>query len=287
MSGAHPQNPTVSAFLLGMRELGYVYDENFVTEVRGTDGKPELFPRLAADLVRSKPDVIVAVGPSLGALKRETSTIPVVMSAASDPVASGLVQSLARPGGNFTGLSLQAIETTGKRLELLKELVPGNAPVGMVWDRPSIAYWEAAQRAARSKDWKVVSLEISSDAQIASVFKRAGDAGARSLLVTAAGLVFPRRWEFAELASRSGLPAMYELRPYAEAGGLVSYGVDIYDVWKDAALFVDKILKGANPGTLPVEQPTKFELIINLAAAKALSLKIPQSLLLRADEVIQ
>ena len=209
------------------------------------------------------------------------------MSAAGDPVAQGLVQSLGHPGGNFTGLSLQSIEVTGKRLELLKEVAPGAAPVAVLWDQASLLYWQAAETAARERGWKLLSLEIRDAGDIEGVFRAATDGRAGALLVSASGLVWPRRRRVAELAVRSRLPAMYELRPYVEAGGLISYGADIIEIWRRAAYFVDKILKGAKPADLPVEQPTKFELVINLKTAKSIGLTIPQSVLLRADEIIE
>jgi len=232
-------------------------------------------------------DVIVAPGPALSALKQATSTIPIVIAAASGPVGSGYVQSLSRPGGNITGLSLQSVDTVGKRLELLKELVPDAAPVAVLWDRGNFTYWPAAEAAARDRGWKLLSVEVRDVGQIEAAFKAATDARAGALLVDAGPVHFPQRGRVAELAARNRLPAMYELRPFVEAGGLISYGVDINDIWRRAAGYVDKILKGAKPADLPIEQPTRFELVINLKTAKALGLTIPPSLLLRADEVIQ
>ena len=286
-AGPNPRSPSVGALLRGFRELGYVYGEHFVTEPRGSAGRPERLPRLAAELVRLQVDVIVAAGFTLPALKQATSTIPIVMAAASDPVGAGFVRSLGQPGGNFTGLSLQSMETSGKRLELLKELVPGavagRGPLGSAQS----PYWQAAEAAARERGWKLLSLEIQEAGEIERAFKAATDARAGALLVYAAGILFPNARRLAELAAKSRLPAMYELRPYVEAGGLISYGADILDIWRRAAVFVDKILKGAKPADLPVEQPTKFELVINLKTAKALGLTIPPSVLARADQVIE
>jgi putative ABC transport system substrate-binding protein len=287
MVGPQPQGPSANALLRGLRELGYVYGEHFVTEARGAESRPDRYPSLAAELVRLQVDVIVAPGPMLPALKQATSTIPIVMAASADPVGLGYVQSLGHPGGNITGLSLQSIDTTGKRLELLKELVPPAASVAVLWDRASLLYWQAAEAAARARGWKLLSLEIRDAGEIEGVFTAATDARAGALLVSAAGLLFPQARRVAELAARSRLPAMYELRPYVEAGGLISYGADIIEIWRRAAVFVDKILKGAKPADLPVEQPTKFELVLNLRAAKALGLTIPPAVLARADEVIQ
>jgi putative tryptophan/tyrosine transport system substrate-binding protein len=242
---------------------------------------------LAVELVRLQVDVIVATGAALPALKQATSMIPIVMAASNDPVAQGYVQSLGRPGGNITGLSFQSLETTGKLLELLKELVPGTAPVAVIWNKAGIVNWRAAETAARERGWKLLSLEIRDADEIEGAFSAATSARAGAVLVFAASILFPRARRVAELAAKSRLPTMYELRSYVEAGGLISYGPDINDIWRRAAVYVDKILKAAKPGDLPVEQPTKFELVINLKTTKALGITVPQSMLLRADEVIQ
>ena len=285
--GPEPRSPQTAAFLRAMRELGYVYGESFLTEARGADGRPERFPALAAELVGLQADVIVAAGNALPELKRATSKIPIVMAAANDPVHSGYVQSLARPGGNVTGLSFGGIELTGKQIEFLKTLVPGAAPVAVLWDRGAPLNWPAAETAARARGWKLLSLEIQDVGEIEGAFKTAADARASALFVSASAALFVHRQRVVELAARYRLPAMYELRPFVEAGGLMSYAADIDAIWRHAAVYVDKILKGAKPADLPVEQPTKFELVINLKTAKALGLTIPQALRLRADEVIE
>jgi putative ABC transport system substrate-binding protein len=285
--GPQPKNPVVNELLRRLRELGYVYGENFLTEARGDEGRPERFPELATELVRLNPDVIVAGGVALPALKSATSTIPVVMAASPDPVSLGLVRSLSHPGGNFTGMSLQSAETTGKRLELLKELVPGTAPVAVLWERNNSLSWQDAEAAASVRGWKLLSFEIRDAGDIERAFASATGGRAGAVLVFGGGLFFSMARQIAELAIRNRLPTMYELRPYVEAGGLLSYGADIYAIWRQAAGFVDRILKGAKPGNLPIEQPTKFELVVNMKTAKALGLAIPSSLLLRADEVIQ
>jgi putative ABC transport system substrate-binding protein len=213
------------------------------------------------------------------------------MVGAAAPVSQGLVQSLGRPGGNFTGLSFQLTETTGKRLELLKELAPGPAPVAILWDRLGAAGgtpWEAAQSAARQRGWALVSLDIREFAgKIEGALKAAGDAGAGALLVHPVALFDQNAAKIAELAVRRRLPAIYGLRVYVEAGGLMSYSADLIDMFQRAAVFVDKILKGARPADLPVEQPTKFDLVVNVKAAKAIGLTIPPPLLSRANEVLQ
>ena len=285
--GPQPRSPSMQALLRGLRDLGYVYGEHFITEPRGSAGSPERFPTLADELVRLRVDVILAVGPALPALKRTTSTIPVIMTATLDPIRQGFAQSLRRPGGNFTGFSFQSAETVGKRLELLRELVPGAAPMAVLWDQHSISDWRAAEAAARERGWKLVSLEIRDAREIEGAFRAASNAHAGSLLVSAAGILFPSARRVAEMATKTRLPSIYGLREYVEAGGLISYGPDIDDIWRRAAVFVDKILKGTSPADLPVEQPTKFELVVNLTAAKSLSLGIPPSILTRSDEVIQ
>ena len=287
MVGPPPRSPVHNALVRGLQELGYVYGEHFVTEPRGAAGKPERFPGLVAELVRLKVDVIVAAGPALPALKQATSTIPIVMGGSADPVGLGYIQSLGHPGGNFTGLSAQGVDVIGKRLELLKELVPSTASVAVLWDPANLPYWQAAEVAARERGWKLLSLKIRDESEIEGAFRAATDARAGAVLVFASGILFTRAKRVAEMAANSRLPAMYEFRQYVDAGGLISYSADLNDIWRRAATYVDKILKGAKPADLPVEQPTKFELVINLKTAKALGLTIPPSLLGRADEVIQ
>jgi putative ABC transport system substrate-binding protein len=287
MVGPQPRERGVNALLRGLRELGYVYGEHFVTEPRGGGGRPDGFPSLAAELVRLQVDVIVASGPMLLALKQATSTIPIVMGGAIDPMGQGLVRSLGHPGGNFTGLSLQSVETTAKRLELLKEIVSSAGPVAVLWDRTVLLHWQAAEAAARERGWKLLPLEVREVSEIEGAFRAATAARAGALLVLAGGVLIPQAGRIAQLAARSRLPAMYGLRPQVEAGGLISYGADIDEIWRRAAVFIDKILRGAKPADLPIEQPSKFELVINLKTAKALGLTIPPAVLLRADEVIQ
>jgi putative tryptophan/tyrosine transport system substrate-binding protein len=285
--GPEPRNPYTRAFLKGLRELDYVYGKNFVTEPRGTEGKPERYPIVAAELVGMQLDVIVAPGPALPALKRATSTIPIVMAAASDPVAQGLVQSLGYPGGNITGLSLQSAEITGKRLEILKELVPGAAQIAVLWDKGARLAWQAAEATARKRGWKLLSLEIRDAGEIESAFKAATAARCGSLLVLTGQIAYPHRQRITELAAKSRLPAIYDLRPYVEVGGLISYSADLSEIWRRAADFVDKILRGAKPSDLPIEQPTTFELAINSRTAKTLALTIPQALLVQASFIKQ
>jgi ABC-type uncharacterized transport system substrate-binding protein len=282
MMGPLPPNRTVRAFLRGMAELGYIYGRDFVTEPRGTDG-------IATELAGLQIDVIVATGggTALSLLKQATTTIPIVMTAASDPVRQGFVQSFARPGGNFTGMSMQTLELTGKRLELLKELVPGAEVVAVFWDSTDTGLWPAASAVGQARGWKLLSVEIRDVTKIAAAFKIASNAGTGALLIPASGLLFSNANQIVELAALSRIPTMYELRTFVDVGGLVSYGANIEDIWRRAATYVDKILKGANPAELPIEQPTKFELVINTRTAAALGLIMPPSILIRADEVIE
>jgi putative ABC transport system substrate-binding protein len=287
MTGPQPSNRFVAALLQGLSELGYVYGAHYVTEPRGAEGKVERYPELAAELMRLQVEVIVAVAASLPALKQATSTLPIVMSGHPDPVGMGFVQSLGRPGGNITGLTLQSVELTGKRLELLKELVPSAAPVAVLWDERSRPAWQEAQRAAQGRGWKLLSLEIREAREIEAAFRSATSARAGALLASAGRVIEPHFRRVAELATRYRMPVMYEFGFFVEAGGLVSYGGDLVDVWRRAATYVDRIFKGRKPAELPIEQPSKFELVVNLAAASALGLSIPTSLRLRADRLIE
>jgi putative ABC transport system substrate-binding protein len=291
MVGPNPRNPTLRAFLGGLRELGYVYGRDFVTEPRGGEGKLERFPALAAELVCAQADVILGGGPVLPALKQATSTIPVVMVGAADPVSQGLAQSVARPAGNFTGLSLQLVETTGSGSSCSRSSSLGAAPVAVFWDRhsaPAPCPGRRPNRPRASAGGHCCRSTFASFAgEIEALFKAATDARAAGLLVIPVALFDQNARRVAELAVKSRLPAMYALRAYVEAGGLMWYGADIVDLWRRGALFVDKILKGATAGDLPIEQPTKFELVINLKAARAIGLTIPQSLRSRADEIVQ
>lgn len=287
MVGPKPRSPVAAAFLQGLQELGYAYGKDFITEVRGSEASPEHYPRLAAELVRLRMDVIVAPGPMLSALKQATSTIPVVMAGALDPIGQGLAKSLGRPGGNFTGFSLQSADAVAKRLELLTELVADPPLVAVIWERTVLEHWRVAEAAAGKRRWRLLPIEVRNNDEIEPALRAARDARAGGLLWLAGGIMFPQARRLAALAIRYQLPAVYSLRPQVEAGGLMSYGADIVDTWRRAAVVVDKIVKGANPAELPIEQPTKFELVINLQAAQSIGLTIPRSVLLRADHVLQ
>jgi putative ABC transport system substrate-binding protein len=287
MVGPDPKNEFTRALLRGLRELGYVYGQHYVTEPRGAEGRRDRYPTLVAELLSSKVDVIVAVAASLPAVQQATSTIPVVFPGAPDPVGQGYVKSLARPGGNLTGLSFQMLELVRKRLELLKQLVPTKAPVAVLWDRSNPPVWDSVKAASQGRGWKLLSLPIQDVGEIDKVLKAATIARAGALLVAAGGVLDPHPQQIVDLAAQNRLPAMYHFRYYVERGGLAYYGPDLVEMWRAAAVFVDKILKGTKPADLPVEQPTKYELVINRTTAKALGMTIPQSLLQRADQVIE
>jgi putative ABC transport system substrate-binding protein len=287
MTGAEPQSAVLRSFLGGMRALGYVYGRDFVTEPRGGAGMPERYAELVAELVAAPVDVIVAPGPMLTMLKKATSRIPVVMAHGEDPLGEGLIETLARPGGNFTGLSGQSAELNGKRLELLREFVPGKGPIAVLWDQLSVSALRLAETAARQRNWTLLPLEIKEVSDIELAFKTAVDAHADGVLVTASAHLFARGAYVAGLAARSGLPTMYQLRPFVDAGGLMSYAPSLIDTWRHAAIYVDRILKGARPAELPVEQLSRLELVINVKAANALNRAVPASLLIQATELIE
>ena len=282
----------VEAFRQGLRELGHVEAKTLVLEIRYGEGKSERFPELARELVRLKTDVIVvSTDAAIAAVKRETRTIPIVMTNSTDPVGTGFVGSLARPGGNVTGLSNISAELSGKRLELLREAVPGLSRVALLWNpdhRGAVFDYKEAETAARSLRVELQSVEVSSGADLDRAFSAVTSQRAQALIVSAANPVtFAKRTEIASFTQSNRLPTMYHAKEYVDAGGLMSYGPSVPAMYRRAATYVDKILKGAKPADLPVEQPTKFELVINLKTAKVLGLTMPPSLLQRADQVIQ
>jgi len=275
----------------GLRELGYVEGQNIALEVRWAEGRYERLPALVAELVRLKVDVLV-VGTTPGALaaKSATRTIPIVMYAVGDPVGSGLVASLARPGGNLTGLSLFNREISGKRLELLKESLPSISRVAVLTNPGNpihAVFWKETQAAAQTLGLQVQSIKVRGPEDFDDAFTAAARGRAEALLVFDDSLTLGYRTRLVALAAKRRLPAMYGLREFPDAGGLVSYGPSNLDMYRRTATYVDKILKGTKPADLPVEQPTKFELVINFKTAKTLGLTIPPSVLARADEIIQ
>ena len=282
---------TPKALLQGLRELGYVEGQNLVIEYRYTEGKAERLPDLAAELVSLKVDIIVAGGtPPPLAAKRATTTIPIVMTSAGDPVGSGLVASLAKPGGNVTGLSTFTRDLAAKRLQLLKEVVPVISRVAVLWNAANpyaVLNMRETEAAARTLGLQVQSVEVRGPDDIETGFSTAIRWRAGAFIVVDDPVTYLHRTRIADLAARNQLPAMYGFRQYAEAGGLMAFGTSLADLSRRAATYVDKILKGAKPADLPVEQPTQFELVINAKTAKALKLTIPPSVLLRADQVIE
>ena len=281
----------MEAFRQGLRELGYVEGKNIVIEWRSAEGKLDRLPALAAELVRLKVNVIVTAGPTAtGSAKKATVTIPIVMSNDNDPVGSGFVTSLARPGGNITGMATLAPEIGGKRLELLTEIVPRLSRVAVFGTSTQPSYAQVLKEtelAAGALKVKLQYLDVLSPKDIETAFRAASKGRADAVLVLQAGVFSSRRTQIVDLAVKSRLPAIYFQPEFVEAGGLMSYGPSFTDLYRRAATYVDKILKGAKPADLPIEQPTKFELIINLKAAKQIDLSIPPNVLVRADKVIK
>jgi len=274
----------------GLRELGYVEGRNLSIDARWSEGHTGRLAGIAAEFVRLGVDVIVSHGvPGSRAAKAATSTTPIVVAAAADMVGVGLVTSLARPGGNVTGISDQASEVSVKEVELLAELLPGLQSVALLWNRTNPAAMRTSntlQIAARDRGLRIVPLEVTQVDEIETSIDRASAARVDAVVVVHDAMILNHRTRIAQLALKKRLPTISAATVFAEAGGLMSYGPDLAGLCKRAAVFVDKILKGAKPGDLPVEQPTKFELVINLKTAKALGLTIPPSLLQRADQVI-
>jgi putative ABC transport system substrate-binding protein len=278
------------AFRQGLRDHGYVIGQNIQVEFRSGDGKLERLPEMMADLIQANMDVIVASGTeSALAAKKATQTIPIVMSNTGDPVGAGLVASLARPGGNITGLSLLATELSAKRLELLKEVLPGLARVAVLWNpsNASVALkFKETAAAARVLDLHLQSLEVRQLPDLEPQIQTAVRGRADALLTCDDQFLSSQRVHLMGLAMRYRLPLVSEFREFAEAGALFSYGPSLNDLARRAASYVDRILKGAKPANLPVEEPTKFEMIINLRTARALNLTVPSPMLLRADQTI-
>ena len=278
------------AFRQGMRELGYIEGQNMATEERWAEGRAERLPNFAAELVSLKVDVIVAGGTLAPlAAMRATQTIPIVLGAAGAPVETGLVSSLAKPGRNVTGLSNHSADLTGKRLQLLKEIVPGITRVAVLWNASNPVaevVFRETEAAAQTLALRVQSLEVRGPDDFEKALP-AALRGAGALFLIDDPLVFTARLRIANFATMNRLPMTAFYKPFSEAGGLMSFGANLADLFRRAAIYVDKILKGVKPGDLPVEQPTKYELVINLKTAKALGLTIPPSLLQRADQVIE
>jgi putative ABC transport system substrate-binding protein len=280
-----------NALLDGLRERGYIEGRNIVFERRFSEGKAERFPEFAAEMVRLKVDIIiVTTTPAAFAAKNATQTIPIVIPTAIDPVGAGLVASLARPGGNITGLSALAPELSGKRLELLKEVVPEMTRVAVLWNPANPAnasVWKETQAAARGLGLLLQSQEVRSPQDLERTFALTAQARPDALLVLSDSLINMHRQQIAEFVTQKRLPSVFASTEAVMAGGLMSYGPSLPDRYRRTAYYVDRILKGAKPADLPVEQPMKFELVINLKAAKQIGLTIPPNVLARADKVIK
>ncbi len=291
--GFSPSDSPAKALQQGLHDAGYVEGRDITIEWRSANGDYDQVPRLAADLVRRRVDVIVVENTvAARALKGTTPTIPIVMAIVADPVGSGLVASLARPGGNVTGLSLMVTELTAKRLQLLKEAVPGATRVAVLWNPespPHATVVKEIKTAAPSLSIEPRFIEARSVDDFERAFSAIRREHAQALYAAEGPLRGGRRTSRAllELASKARLPAIYGQRDFPDQGGLMSYGANFHDMFRRSAVYVDKILKGARPGDLPIEQPTRFELVINLKTARTLGLKIPEALLLRADQVIR
>jgi putative ABC transport system substrate-binding protein len=281
----------LDAFRQGLRELGYVEGRNFVIEYRSADGRPERFPSLASELVRLRVDLIVTRGtPAVLAAKKATGSIPIVMATSADPAGFGVVSGLARPGTNVTGLSTIAVELAAKRLELLKEAIPRIARIAELANMSSPAsasQWRQIEVAARSLGLEPQLLDVRASADFARAFDTAINQRADAIIVANDTLTQSHLIRIVDLSAKHRLPSIYASREFVDAGGLMAYGPNFTDLYRRAATYVDKILKGAKPADLPIEQPTKFELVINLKTAKALGLTIPPSVLARADQVIE
>jgi putative ABC transport system substrate-binding protein len=281
----------IEGFRQGLRELGYIEGKNIIIELRSAEGKPERRSEIAAELVRLKVDLIVSAGPTgTRALKEATSTIPIVMGQDTDPVGSGFIASLARPGGNITGLSALAPEMSGKQLELLKQIVPKLSRVAVIGNSTNPGDAQALREtvlAAGSSEIYLRYLDVLDSKEIETVFRAAVKGRADAVLLLGNPILNANRKQIADLAGKHRLPATYARPEYVEAGGLMYYGTNYNDLFRRAATYVDKILKGAKPAELPVEQPKQFEFIINLKAAKQIGLTIPPNVLARADRVIR
>jgi putative ABC transport system substrate-binding protein len=283
------QSQHIAAFVRRLRELGWIEGHTVAIEYRWAEGRPERFAEIATEFVRLKVDVIVTLGGAVLAAKQATSVIPIVFASAGDPVGGGLVANLARPGSNITGLSIQAPDLAGKRLELLREIFPDVrrlAIIGSVEYAATVLEMGEAQAAARTLGLEVVRSEIRRAEDIAPAFEALKGA-VQALYVCADATINANHARINTLALGARLPRMHGVRDYVEAGGLMAYGPNLPDLYRRAADYVDKILRGAKPADLPVEQPTKFDLVINLVAARALGLEVPPTLLVRADEVIE
>jgi ABC-type uncharacterized transport system substrate-binding protein len=291
VTSGDPTNPgpSVDAFRQGLQDLGYVEGKNILVEYRYVEGKSDRIPSFVAEFKQLKVDVLVVTNPpSIRTAKEATKTIPIVMVSSADPVATGIIDSLARPGGNITGLTRLTRELSGKRLELVKEVIPGATRVGILWAQGPSANFKQYEPAARALKIQLQSLEIrGAYPDLEGAFRDATKARANALITVATATLYAYQKQIADFATKNRLPSMFERSDWVTAGGLMSYSANDAESFKRAAVYVDKILKGGKPADIPVEQPTKFELVINLKTAKQIGLTIPPNVLARADKVIK
>ena len=290
--GANASGPGFEAFRAGLRDLGWIEGQNVLIEYRWAEGDFERLPKLAAELVGLKVEIIVTAStPAIRAVQHATKTIPIVMASSADAVSTGLVVSLARPGGNTTGMTVLIPELSAKRLDVLKEAIPKVSRVGVLWNSTAGPSGQLAldetQAAAGKLGLHLQPVDVRRPDEIEAAVSTIAKSHAGALFIIEGPLLIQHRRRVIDMAARNRLPTVAPLREFAEAGGLIAYGPSLVDTFRHAARYVDKILKGAKPGDLPVEQPTRFEMVVNLKTAKALSLTIPQSLLLQADQVIE
>jgi putative tryptophan/tyrosine transport system substrate-binding protein len=289
-TSASANRANLNAFLQGLREAGYVEGQNIVIDYRSADGRQDLFPKLAADLVRAKPDIIVTRSSAAALAAKNAASIPVVMATSANPIASGVVKNLAHPGGNVTGLTTLVSELAAKRIEVLNELVPRASRIAAILnlsDPTAAAERRQIERASKSLGLQVIILDVRDAEGLNRALEAALQQPANALLINSEAVVMANRQTIIDFARKHRLPVMYSAREYVEAGGLVAYGVNYPHLYYRAASYVDKILKGAQPGDLPIGKPTKMSLVINVRAATALGIAIPSQLLLRTDELIQ
>jgi putative tryptophan/tyrosine transport system substrate-binding protein len=286
-----PNAANLNAFLMGMRELGYVEGQNLILDYRSADGRADRFPNLATEMVRGKVDLILTRGtPATKAARAATAQIPIVTAASSDMVATGLAKSFRRPEGNVTGLDPLTVDLLSKRVELVREVFPKATRILAVMNMANAAIaqsWEGTERTARALNFHITLFDVRRGEDFERAFNEGVKLRANALLIGQDGLLQANRKHVVELATKYRLPAIYPASEYVDDGGLIGHGVSYSDLYRRAATYVDKILKGAKAGDLPIEQATKFDLVINLKTAKALGIAIPQSVLLRADRVIE
>jgi len=281
----------IQALRQGLGDLGYVEGQNLLLEIRSAEGKPDRLPGLAAEILATRPDVLVTSGSeAILTLKRATSTVPIVMATVIDPVALGIAASLARPAGNLSGLAIMSLELTSKRLQLLKEAVPRLSRVAVLWNRANpgnVLQLKEVGTASQILGLRWHDAGVRGPGELPAVFEAIISAKANGILAIEDSMLGSYRSRIVDSVARARLPAIYAFRQFVDAGGLMSYGPNFPDSFRRSAVYVDKILKGAKPADLPIQQPTKFELVINLKTAKALGLNVPPALLARADEVIE